>query len=145
MFTAEVRYKTMLALSEMIRIHYYGGRNGWTTKDCDYYRRCLRLYLINQGEDTTAGLTYMTVNSHMLHTFPNYLVPMWGEPSNSRCWRREGKIREFIAEPNNAKNFALSMAISAVVNESLDLKTDDFLRREDLLILFKDRVSLRVF
>lgn len=140
--TQDVRYKTMLALSEMIRIHYYGGRNGWSTADRAYYRRCLRFYLINREEDIKGGETYCSINAHGMHAFPDYQVSWWGEPENSSCWGRERKVKEFVAVPNNGKNFALSMAITSVVKECFDMQFDDFPRKEKLNALFKDPVSV---
>lgn len=142
-FTSEVRHKTLLALSEIIRIHYHGGRDGWTLQDCEYYRRCLRFLLIHREEDPSGGLNVATINNHSLHTFCDYQTVNWGEPSNSSCWGRERKVKEFTEVPHNGKNIALSMTIAAVVAESLECDRDRIPTREEIHVLFSDVVGPR--
>lgn len=139
-FTSQERYKTTLALSEIIRIHYYGGRSGWTKECCEYYRRLLRYYMINRGEDPAGGLSTLTINMHSMHTFI-LQVTRWGEVTNSSCWGRERKVKEFTEVPHNGKNLALSMTISAVVAESLEFDRDRVATPKEIQELFKDPVS----
>lgn len=140
-FTADVRYKTMLALSEMIRLIYYVGKPGWTPSDQRYFRRCLRFYQINRGEDEEAGLQYMTINCHMMHTFPDVQVPRWGAPPNSSCWGFERVIGAVLKKvPTNGKDFQQPLAKQSAARECLDMQTDDFPQRHLLLKLLRKPV-----
>lgn len=141
LWTIEERYRKVLALSEIIRIHFYAGKNGWTQDDLKYYRRVFRVYSILWEEDPCGGSEYLTVNAHHLHSFCDYQVAMWGEPSNSACWARERKVREYLNVPNNGKNLACSMANAAVVLETVSMYMDR--PTEEVSHLFKpSRVSV---
>lgn len=116
-FTAKVRYWAVLALSEMICLCYYVGKPGWTPSDVDYFRRLGRYYQINRGEDEEVGLQYMTINCHMLHTFCDIQVLLWGSPPNSSCWGFERVIGFLKNAPHNGKDFQQPMAKQSAVLE----------------------------
>lgn len=149
-WTIQERYRKVLALSEIIRIHYYAGKGGWTKGDTDYYRRLLRVYEILWEEDPCGGGQYLTVNAHHLHTFCDYQVVMWGEPSNSACWARERKVKEFLNVPTNGKNLARSMAIAAAVLETVSFYLDrphgnvDYLFKPDPVSQFVHRLIRQI-